>query len=105
MKKVIIESPFAGDFKKNIEYGRQCMHDSLMRGEAPFVSHLLYTQPGVLDDTVPEERTHGIEAGLLWGKEAELTVVYEDLGVTNGMRMGIERAQKEGRPIEYRKIL
>jgi hypothetical protein len=51
MKKVIIESPFAGDVKKNIEYARKCMRDSLLRGEAPLASHLLYTQDGILDDT------------------------------------------------------
>ena len=103
MKKVIIESPFAGDVKKNVEYARMCMRDSLLRGEAPFASHLLYTQPGILDDTVPEERKWGIEAGLIWGKGAKLTAVYTDLGITDGMKFGIERAKKEGRPVEYRK--
>ena len=105
MKRVIIESPFAGDTERNIEYARKCLHHALMKNEAPVVSHLLYTQAGVLDDTIPSERALGIEAGLVWGKEAELTVVYEDLGITEGMRLGIERAKKEGRPIEYRKIL
>ena len=47
---VIIESPFAGDVDKNIEYARKCVRDSLNRGEAPSASHLLYTQPGILDD-------------------------------------------------------
>jgi hypothetical protein len=105
MKKVIIESPFAGDIQKNIEYAKKCMRDSFMRGEAPFVSHLLYTQEGILDDKKNTERNLGIEAGLVWGKEAEMTVVYEDYGISSGMKVGIERAKKEGRPIEYRKIL
>lgn len=47
---VIIESPYAGDVDRNLEYLRAAMRDCLKRGEAPFASHALYTQPGVLDD-------------------------------------------------------
>ena len=74
------------------------------RGEAPFASHLLYTQPGVLRDEVDEERSLGIEAGLVWGAGADATVVYEDLGISGGMRMGIDRAKAEGRPVEMRRL-
>ena len=52
MKKVIIESPFAGDTETNIKYARECLRDSIFRGEAPLASHVLYTQDGVLDDTI-----------------------------------------------------
>lgn len=85
-------------------YARLCMRDSFLRGEAPFASHLLYTQDGILDDLIAEERKLGIEAGLIWGEAAELTVVYCDYGVSRGMEMGIERAVKAGRPIEYRTL-
>lgn len=104
MKKVIIESPFAGNIEENTKYARECVRDSLLRGEAPIASHLLYTQDGILNDGVDGERKLGIEAGLIWGKEAELTAVYEDLGISEGMKLGIERAKNEGRPVEYRKI-
>ena len=104
MRRVIVESPYAGDIERNIEYARKCMHDCLMRGEAPFASHLLYTQPHVLDDKVPEERKLGMEAGFVWGEIAEATVVYEDYGITPGMQKGIERALAHGRPVEYRKL-
>lgn len=103
-KLVIIESPFAGDVHRNIEYARLALKDALDRGEAPFASHLLYTQPGVLNDLVPAERKLGIEAGLAWGQAADLTAVYFDLGISEGMRQGIARAQAEGRPVEYRSI-
>lgn len=102
MKLVIVESPFAGDTERNIRYARACLADCLRRGEAPFASHLLYMQPGVLDDSVPKERALGIEAGYLWGKCAEVTIVYGDLGVTPGMRLGVERARRDGRPVDYR---
>jgi len=80
------------------------MHDCFMRGEAPFASHLLYTQEGILDDNIPEERQLGIDAGLLWGENATKTVVYIDYGLSGGMRYGIERARKAGRPIVFRKL-
>lgn len=63
-----------------------------------------FTAHAALDDSDPEERALGIEAGLAWGVEAEATVVYTDLGISRGMRYGIERAEKEGRPVEYRLI-
>lgn len=102
MIKVIIESPYAGDVERNESYARLCMKDCFERGEAPFASHLLYTQPNVLDDTIPLERTLGIDAGLVWGACADKTVVYGDLGLSKGMKYGIENAIKAGRDIEYR---
>lgn len=104
MKKVIIESPFAGDIETHIAYARRAMRDSLLRNEAPLASHLLYTQPDVLNDHEPEERIRGIEAGLSWGQLATATIVYSDYGISAGMKYGIERAQQENRPIEYRTI-
>lgn len=104
MKRVIIESPYAGDTDKNLRYLRACMHDCLVRGEAPFASHGLYTQPGVLRDDVPEERQHGIDAGFAWREAADASVVYTDLGVSRGMEYGIEHATKLGHPIEYRRL-
>ena len=104
MLLVILESPFAGDEQANIDYARLCVRDSLMRGEAPIASHLLYTQPTILDDSVPEERQHGIDAGLAWGKVAHATVVYTDRGISRGMEYGIEAAHEAPRPVEYRTI-
>lgn len=104
MKLVIIESPYAGDIKANEVYARKCVADSLARGEAPIASHLLYTQPGILDDTIPEERAKGIAVGLAWGKHADLTALYLDRGMTRGMEQGVEHAHKNGRPLEVRWI-
>lgn len=105
MIRVVVESPFAGDIQKNIEYARKCMADCLKRGEAPFASHLLYTQDGILDDDIPHERELGIEAGFLWGELAEKVVVYQDLGISAGMQLGIDRATARDIPVEYRSIL
>ena len=102
---VILESPYAGDVERNVRYARAALRDSLLRNEAPLASHLLYTQEGVLDDRVPEQRSLGIQAGLAWVSRSEATVVYADYGVTPGMQQGIERAEKEGRAVELRYIL
>ena len=105
---VQLETPFAADnehdLNQNVRYARLAMHDCLMRGEAPFASHLLYTQPEVLDDTIPAERKLGIEAGLVIGGHADKTVVYTDRGISKGMQLGIEHAEKLGRPVEYRTV-
>ena len=94
MRLVIIESPFAAPtdegVQENIEYARKCVRDCLDRGEAPMASHLLYTQEGILDDRIPEERSWGIDAGLEWRRVAEATVVYTDKGITKGMEYGIK---------------
>jgi hypothetical protein len=104
MRKVIVESPYAGDIETNLRYARAAIRDCLLRGEAPFASHLLYTQDGVLKDEVPEERQHGIDAGLVWGGAADATVVYTDRGMSRGMKYGIENAEKAGRPVEFRTL-
>ena len=104
MRRVIIESPYAGDMERNERYARACLADSLGRGEAPFASHLLYTQPGVLDDTMPDERRQGIDAGLAWGDVAHIAAVYIDLGLTPGMRKGIKKHEAHGLPVEYRTV-
>lgn len=105
---VILESPFAAAdnalIEENVRYARACLRDSLYRNEAPIASHLLYTQPGVLDDTNPVERQMGISAGLAWRAVAEYSVVYTDLGISKGMKFGIEAAEGSGRPVKYRKL-
>ena len=101
---VIVESPYAGDVERNVRYARACLRDCLMRGEAPFASHLLYTQDGVLRDSDPEERALGIAAGLAWGERADATVVCTDLGISDGMAKGVMEASRHRRRIEYRQL-
>lgn len=102
MRLVILESPYAGDVKKNIQYAKLCIRDSLMLGESPIASHLLYTQDGILNDDIPSDRQLGIDAGLAWIKVAEATVVYADLGITAGMKYGMAKAQEHGLEVEIR---
>lgn len=106
MLLVVIESPFAASAVSSRDdhwrYLKRCLLDSLRRGEAPYASHALF--PHVLDDDTPEERKLGIEAGLRWGSRAELVAVYTDHGISEGMKIGIDRHEIEGRPVVYRSI-
>ena len=111
MKQFVdIETPYSAktesDLSRNLLYTRACIRDSLLRGEIPFASHLFYTQPGILDDTVQTERDMGILAGkeLIEGLPGVKTVVYTDLGISPGMQFGIDRAESQSRIIEYRTL-
>jgi len=101
---VIIESPYAGDVEANVAYARAAMRDSIMRGEHPIASHLLYTQPGILDDNIPEERERGIAAGLAWRVVAEKAVFYVDRGWSGGMLAARDTYEREGFPFEERSL-
>jgi hypothetical protein len=106
LRLVIIESPYAADsiegLQRNTAYARAAVRDCALKGESAMASHLLWTQVGILNDDIPEERALGIELGLAWGEKAEATIVYVDLGISQGMKLGIERARELGRPVEFR---
>jgi hypothetical protein len=102
MKLVIIESPYAGDVEANLAYVRAAMVDALGRGEAPYASHALYTQPGVLRDELPNERKKGIEAGFAWGRRADMRVLYIDRGLSAGMAEGVIAAARIAQPVHVR---
>lgn len=124
MKNIqIIESPFAPKDKtlkkesveyqkevgENIEYAQFAANYLVKQGYPSFASHLYYTQPNILDDTIPEEREVGIQAGFnlldsLWQtiEENEDEVIKElkcnpvffiDYGVSGGMMAALRRAQ------------
>ena len=87
--RTVVESPFAGSddivIGENVAFARLCVRNSLMRGEAPIASHLLYTQSNILDDKDPDERSMGIAAGLAWLDVADRHVFYTDRGWSRGM--------------------
>lgn len=101
---VIMESPYAGDVSKNIDYARKCLKACLLANETPFASHLLFTQDGVLRDDIPVERKMGIDAGLEMQRRADKVVVFIDLGITEGMNKAINMAIRNRVPIEYREL-
>ena len=102
MNCVIIESPYKGNIIHNIQYAKECMFDSISRGEAPIASHLLYT--AVLDDNVIDERNLGIDCGFEWMKRCDYVAVYIDNGISTGMQRGIDLALSINKPVLYRKL-
>ncbi len=105
MRRVIVESPFAGNALQRLRhraYARAALFDCLARGEAPFAAHLLYTQ--VLHDAVPADRRRGFVAGQAWTPAADLVAVYIDRGISRGMIDGIEAAARAAVAVEYRAL-
>jgi hypothetical protein len=83
MKRVVIESPLAGDFQKNFRYALWCAYDCRLRGESPYASHLFF--PLFLNDLEPEQREFGITAGYAWSQHADVFAFYIDLSWSVGM--------------------
>ena len=102
MKFVVLESPYAGDTPSNITYARLALRDSIARGEAPFASHLLYTQ--VLNDAEYAQRLRGISLNLEFIIRCDRLVVYTDRGISVGMQLAIDHAKLLGKEIVYREI-
>lgn len=110
MLPVILESPFDGPnpaiIGRNKGYARMAARDSICNHlEAPFISHLLYTQEWLLDDKIISERLTGMIAAREWYRFAKRIVVYEDFGISLGMEEGIRLGRELGLPIFRRTIL
>lgn len=107
MRLVILESPYraatGADFERNRLYRQQCIQDCLLRGEAPFASHQMYTD--ALDDNIPAERDLGIAAGYEWWRAASCVVFYTDIGFSEGMRKAWNRARVSNIKREERRLL
>ena len=101
-KTVVVESPYGGDVGRNTAYARECMRWCLDRQWSPIASHLLYTQPGVLDDSLPSERTLGISAGFAWRAKADFTVFFCRHGWSSGMILALHDCRRRGLPFVTR---
>jgi hypothetical protein len=122
---VIVESPYAPPkgatpeqaaiaLARNLAYVRAAMHDCFSRGEVPFASHALFTQEGVLDDTVPAQRKQGIEGGFFIAQALHaasgmspsffsfMRAFYSDRGFSSGMMFGKSDAIAGGQDYEVR---
>lgn len=102
MPVVMLESPYAGDVERNTRYARACMLECLRRGEAPFASHLLYTQ--ALDDADAQQRGLGMLAGHALLPVCDYVVAYVDYGVSPGMQERMRLAESLGVQVQRRKL-
>jgi hypothetical protein len=100
MKLVVIESPFAGDIKKNVEFCHNVCRYALGAGYSPYASHLFFTQ--FLDDNILEERKVGLAAGLAWSRLADEVWICLRPGepLSSGMRDAFEDHLKNRRFIK-----
>lgn len=112
---VIVESPYAGrGWWPTVRVPAMAKHTlrprlraglSTERRSAICLTSALHpTQPGILRDATPTEMQRGIQAGLELAKRADKTVLYSDLGMSEGMRIGVEAARAAGRPVETRRL-
>lgn len=101
MKLLVVESPYAGDVERNVEFCENVCRYFAMNGHAPLASHLLYTR--FLDDTIPHERVTGIDAGLAWARHATEAAFCLRPGdvMSGGMKYALERHQREGRTYNF----
>lgn len=103
---VFIESPFSGatveEVRRNEDYARAAMLDSLNRGEIPIVTHLLWTQ--VWDDTDVEVREAALVLCRAMRRRCDAAVFYVDLGHSSGMARGMREAFEDGIPCDTRSI-
>lgn len=125
-KRTIIESPFAPTYPikgapgsidhevctlvreresdRNLRYARALLRDALKRGETPYASHLLLTQPGVLDDNDPIDRSYGIAAGLRFAIVCESRVFGVNFGMSKGMDQAFRLYGALGLSVETRTL-
>jgi hypothetical protein len=118
MRIVCLESPFkpsADDIKiyagryspaellrQNLVYARLLLLNSLKLGEAPFASHLLYTQVWSESDDL---RDRGIKSGIEFHHRADLIVLGIDLGTSSGMRNAAANARLIGTEMTSRSVI
>jgi hypothetical protein len=87
----------------NLDYAREALKDAVVgRGEVAVAPHLLYTQ--ILNDMNPAEAALGMRIGLRLLSQCDILAVYQDRGITDGMKREIELAQFFGINIQFRNI-
>ena len=82
-------------------YALRAIRDSLNRQESPLAAHVMYYDLNIRN---PIERDIGLHAQLSWIKNADVVVVYVDLGITPAMKVVINTAMIRNKRIEYRTI-
>jgi acid stress-induced BolA-like protein IbaG/YrbA len=96
MRIVVCESPYRAtsewQLRLNLAYARALVERVTLRGDSPVASHLLITQ--ALDDRDPVARQRGIWAGLYLLRVADVHAFGIDLGISDGMRIGMEKAKQ-----------
>lgn len=103
----IIESPFKASEnyseEQHSDYLRQCIRWCVENGYTPYASHRMLTD--AFDDSIPEERELGIQAGFAMNKCIDTVLVFGDLGLSKGMLRGIATHGEAGKTVMLKSIL
>lgn len=99
-KRVFICSPFRGEIEDNVKRAKECCRSAIFADVVPIAPHIYFTQ--FLDDTACEERELGIACGLELLDLCDEVWVYNENGITEGMREEIEYAKQKGIPLIYK---
>ena len=105
MDKVFLITPYSAQtieaIERNIDYAREATHKLLVTNNAVFASHLLYTQPNVLDDRNLAQRSLGMKAGQEFLKVCDYAYVGLDLGISKGMIEDCNAAIENDIPLAF----
>jgi len=118
MKLVVIESPLCGRppercptflrplvervlRERNRHFAFACMRFELAKGNAPYASHVTFDQPGLLEDSKPEQRALGIAVGQAWSAVGNSRSFFETRGMSGGMLLGEANAKAAGQARHY----
>lgn len=98
-KLVYICSPLRGNIKRNIAHAREYCELTMQHypDVIPIAPHIYFTQ--FLDDTIPAERSKGMEAGLVLLEKCDEVWVFGINYPSEGMEREIEYAKAHGIPV------
>lgn len=97
-KLVYICSPLRGNYEKNTQNARDFCAWVMLNypDKVPIAPHIYFTQ--FLNDTNPNERSLGLEAGLAILEKCDEVMVFGDY-ISEGMAAELERASELGIPV------
>lgn len=98
MKRVFICSPYAGNIDHNTKVAQAMCRQAIIDGHAPFAPHLHY--PGIVDDSVSEERESGIQSGLFFMEVCDEVWAFIGYGISSGMAIELAHAKNLEKPIK-----
>lgn len=106
MTRVYIASPFRTNSpelrKTYLNYLDDCIRDSLLRNEAPYVPHAYL--PRFLADSDGRQRNKALSIGTKFLLICQILAVYKNHGITEGMQGEIDTAKANGIRIEFRSL-
>lgn len=104
MDKIYICSPLRGDIEKNMQRARNyCRYVLLKETVIPVCPHIYFTQ--FLDDNKEIERKLGTDLGKALLTDCKEIWVFDENGISQGMKEEIEIAERLNIPVIYQSNL